>query len=72
MTSNLNISRRRFLQGAGGLTFCVALGADGIRLISEAEAQGAARTMNAWVRIGSDDTVTILSPGAEKIGRAHV
>lgn len=69
MTANLNtgidISRRKFLQGAGGLTFCVALGADGVRLISEAEAQGAARTMNAWVRIAPDGVVTILSPGAE-------
>jgi len=69
MTANLNsgfeISRRRFLQGAGGLTFCIALEANGFRLISEAEAQAAPRAMNAWVRIAPDGTVTIFSPGAE-------
>ena len=65
LESGFDVSRRKFLKGAGGLTFCVALGADGIRLISEAEAQGAQRTMNAWVRIAPDGIVTILSPGAE-------
>lgn len=55
-------SRRRFLQG--GLTFCIAIGTDGIRLMSEAQA-GAARALNAWVRIAPDGLVTILSPGAE-------
>jgi isoquinoline 1-oxidoreductase beta subunit len=63
--AGFRISRRSFLKGAGGLTFCIALGADGIRLISEAEAQGSARAVNAWVRIAPDGTVTILSPGAE-------
>lgn len=63
--SGFDISRRRFLQGAGGLTFCVALEANGFRLISEAQAQAAQREMNAWVRIAPDDTVTILTPGAE-------
>jgi len=58
-------SRRRFLAGAGGLTFCVLIGSDGIRLSSEAEASTTARAMNAWVRIAPDGTVTILSPGAE-------
>ena len=62
--SGFNISRRRFLAGAGGLTFCVAIGSDGIRLVSEAQAS-AARTINAWVRIAPDGVVTILSAGAE-------
>jgi isoquinoline 1-oxidoreductase beta subunit len=62
--SGFNLSRRRFLQGAGGLTFCIAVGTDGIRLVSEAQAS-AARTINAWVRIAPDGVVTILSAGAE-------
>jgi isoquinoline 1-oxidoreductase beta subunit len=59
-----DISRRRFLAGAGGLTFCIAVARDGIRLVSEAQA-AAARSVNAWVRIAPDGTVTILSAGAE-------
>jgi isoquinoline 1-oxidoreductase beta subunit len=62
--SGFNVSRRRFLQGAGGLTFCIAIGADGVRLVSEARAS-TARTVNAWVRIAPDGVVTILSAGAE-------
>ena len=62
--SGFNISRRRFLAGAGGLTFCVAIGTGGVRLISEAQAS-ASRALNAWVRIAPDGVVTILSAGAE-------
>jgi isoquinoline 1-oxidoreductase beta subunit len=50
--------------GAGGLTFGLVIGADGIRLVSEAHAS-AARSVNAWVRIAPDGAVTILSAGAE-------
>ena len=63
--SGIDLSRRRFLAGAGGLTFCVAIGTDGIRLMSEAQANTASRAMNAWVRIAPDGVVTILSAGAE-------
>jgi isoquinoline 1-oxidoreductase beta subunit len=62
--TGFDASRRRFLQGAGGLTFCIAIGADGIRLVPEASAS-TARSVNAWVRIAPDGLVTILSPGAE-------
>ena len=62
--SGFNVSRRRFLQGAGGLSFCIAIGTDGIRLVPEAQAS-TARALNAWVRIAPDGQVTILSPGAE-------
>jgi isoquinoline 1-oxidoreductase beta subunit len=62
--TSVNVSRRRFLQGAGGLTFCIAIGTDGIRLVSEARAN-TARSLNAWVRIAPDGVVTILSAGAE-------
>ena len=64
--SGFNISRRRFLAGAGGLTFCVAIGTDGVRLISEAQAS-ASRALNAWVRIAPDGVVTILSAGAVSV-----
>ncbi len=63
-TPAFDVSRRRFLIGAGGLTFGLAIGTDGIRLMSEAHAS-AARAINAWVRIAPDGMVTILSAGAE-------
>ncbi|HEX9673272.1 MAG TPA: molybdopterin cofactor-binding domain-containing protein [Burkholderiales bacterium] len=62
--STFSLSRRRFLAGAGGLTFCIAAGTDGIRLVTEAQAS-AAGMVNAWVRIAPDGIVTILSAGAE-------
>ena len=61
-----NISRRGMLAGMGGMTFCLALGTDGIRLLSEAEANTMANaSITPWVRIAPDGTVTILSAGAE-------
>jgi isoquinoline 1-oxidoreductase subunit beta len=59
------VSRRGVLAGLGGMTFCLALGANGLRLMSEAEAATAAKSFNAWVRIAPSGTVTILSAGAE-------
>jgi isoquinoline 1-oxidoreductase subunit beta len=53
----MKLSRRDFLKVSGGLTFSFALPA-----ISEANA---ANSINAWVRIAPDGTVTILSAGAE-------
>ena len=50
----------------GGMSFCLALGSDGARLLSEAQANTMANAqVNAWVRIAPDGTVTILSAGAE-------
>ena len=63
--SAFDVSRRRFLAGAGGLSFCVALEANGFRLVPQAQALSAPSTMGAWVRIAPDGIVTILSPGAE-------
>ncbi len=65
VNSGIDISRRRLLQGAGGLTFYLALEASGVRLIGDAEAQTAPLALNAWVRIAPDGTVTIYTPGAE-------
>src|SRR5262245_35201223 len=61
-----NISRRAVLAGLGGLSFGLALGSDGLKLIGEAEANTAAdKAFNAWVRIAPDGKVTIVTAGAE-------
>src|SRR5437867_5636158 len=58
------MDRRDFLKVTGTLSFAIALGGDGLRLLSEAQA-ASAQPINAWVRIAPDGTVTILSAGAE-------
>jgi isoquinoline 1-oxidoreductase subunit beta len=61
-----NIARRAFLKGMGGMAFCAAVGVDGVRLISQAEAATlAGASITPWVRIAPDGIVTILSAGAE-------
>ena len=58
------ISRRGVL--AGGMTFCLALATDGVRLLGEAQANAMANAnVTPWVRIAPDGTITILSAGAE-------
>ena len=52
------------LAGLGGMSFCFALGADGARLFSQAQANRRP-SISAWVRIAPDGTVTIYSAGAE-------
>src|SRR4051794_24542620 len=61
------VSRRGVLAGLGGMSFCFAIGADGVRLISEAEANTSAdaKPFNAWVRIAPNGAITIYSAGAE-------
>src|SRR6202047_5439694 len=60
------ISRRGMLAGLGGMSFCLAFGADGPRLVAAARAEGAdAIKVTPWVRIAPDGTITILTPGAE-------
>ena len=62
----IQISRRAFLTGMGGMAFCAAIGADGIRLISQAHASTLANSLvTPWVRIAPDGTVTIFTAGAE-------
>src|SRR5260370_25849259 len=59
-------SRRSVLAGLGGLTFCIAVGNDGVRLMSQAQANALANApVNPWVRIAPDGKITILSAGAE-------
>ncbi len=63
-----DVSRRGVLAGlgAGGMIFCLTLGTDGVRLLSEAQASAMANApVTPWVRIAPDGTITILSAGAE-------
>src|SRR6266545_5023035 len=59
------ISRRSVLAGLSGMSFCFALGAEGVRLIPQAQAATDPRVLSPWVRIAPDGTITILSSGAE-------
>ncbi|MPZ58269.1 MAG: molybdopterin-dependent oxidoreductase [Rhizobiales bacterium] len=59
------ISRRGMLAGLGGMSFCLAFGADGVNLLSEAQASTGAHQIGSWVRIAPNGTITILSAGAE-------
>ena len=59
------ISRREFLAGAGGLTFAFALGSGLMGRASGPLAADGDLKINAFVTIATDDTVTILVPGAE-------
>lgn len=61
---DMNVGRRGFLKGAGGLTFAVALGANGVSSIGPAQAK-TAHEISAWVSISPDNLITILTPGAE-------
>ena len=48
------------------MAFCLAVGNDGVRLMSQAQANTAdAMTVTPWVRIAPDGRITILSAGAE-------
>src|SRR3954468_17341622 len=62
--NQLDVSRRSFMQGAGGLTFAFALSGALLGRASEAFAAEGAK-LNAWVTIGTDDTITILCPTSE-------
>lgn len=60
------ISRRSVLAGLGGFTFCAAITANGVQLVSQAQAAVMANAqVTPWVRIAPDGTVTIFSAGAE-------
>jgi isoquinoline 1-oxidoreductase subunit beta len=56
------LSRRTLMVGAAGLTFGIALGLDEIAALA---APGKETVFNAWVTIGSDGTVAIMSPATE-------
>src|SRR5881227_2659184 len=60
------LTRRGMLAGLGGMTFCLALGTDGVSLVSEAQANTLANAqVTPWVRIAPNGTITVLTAGAE-------
>lgn len=62
-----NPSRRRFMTGAAGLTFGVAVASPGLQelVIGAAEAATGSTKINNWVTVFTDGTVVIQSPAAE-------
>src|SRR5215211_5812983 len=61
-----DISRRGVIAGLGGMAFCIAVGNDGVRLMSQAQANALANAnVTPWVRIAPDGKITILTAGAE-------
>ena len=62
-----NPSRRRFMTGAAGLTFGVAVASPGLKelVVGAAEAATGSSKINNWVTVFTDGTVTIMSPAAE-------
>ncbi len=63
---NPTVGRRGFMAGAAGLTFAVsAAGFMTARSADVLAASGKGNTLNAYVTINPDDTVTIQSPAAE-------
>src|SRR6195256_6900690 len=65
-TIDTTISRRGVLAGLGGMSFCIAVGTDGVRRMSKAQANTLANApVTPWVRIAPDGKITILSAGAE-------
>ena len=62
-----NLSRRGFLKGMGGLTlgFCIAVPLGPAALAKIGVSQAPTFGFNAFLRIGSDDTVTVISKHLE-------
>ena len=62
-----NPSRRRFMTGAAGLTFGVAVASPGLKelVVGAAEAATGSSKINNWVTVFTDGTVVIQSPAAE-------
>jgi len=55
MNTVFNVSRRDFIKGSGALVLGVALPASSL-----AQAKGQTFAPNAFVRIGTDNTVTVI------------
>jgi isoquinoline 1-oxidoreductase beta subunit len=64
----ISLERRRFMIGAAGFTFGLAIGVPTLEFATgEARAAGSAKDLavNPWVTLSADGTVTIMSPAAE-------
>src|SRR4029453_4905648 len=62
---NTQHSRRDFLRGTAGLSFVLTLSVDQLGLSGESAAAEAPFAPTAWLTIGTDGTITIVSPAAE-------
>ncbi len=65
MSALLNTTRRGFLAATGGLTFSAVLGGGLLSAANPAAAADHELRANVWVKIGTDDTVTITVPTGE-------
>ncbi len=59
------VSRRAFLGASAGLAFTFSLGLGGAGLLRQAHGQTGRQTLNAYVAIGADGTITIQAPAPE-------
>ena len=59
------LSRRSFMVTAGGFSAAVAFGGTSSKALAQAMKGPAAFKPNAWVTIGADNIITIVSPAAE-------
>src|SRR5271157_6635469 len=58
------MDRRGFVKGATGLTFAFTLGGGLLGRAAQVFAADSS-TLNAWITIGADGTITLLCPSAE-------
>jgi isoquinoline 1-oxidoreductase beta subunit len=69
MTDNMDdfgTNRRDFLKKTGaGLTFALTLAAEPFAMMDEAVAADTRYSPNVWLTIGTDGTITVVSPAAE-------
>src|SRR6266851_4205448 len=63
MSAQLN--RRAFLKETAGLTLALAIAADPIHVAVDAAAAEIPYAPNLWLTIGTDGTITVVSPAAE-------
>ena len=62
---NAPVSRRQVMVGAAGLTFAIALGANGRADAAVVASERAGKALSPWVSIAPDGTITIMSAATE-------
>lgn len=60
-----HLTRRQFLGGTAGLTFAVGVGTQGTWLVANAASVSDTLDIGAWVSIGTDNRIQIITPAAE-------